>query len=66
MVMRSLCGVRDHVWWAGDSHASIGINDGDGIANPLRRLLRLLLMVVVVMVVDRTAKGRVGGEGVGG
>lgn len=59
-MMRSLCGVRDHVWWAGNTHASIGVNDGDGITDPLRRLLRLLLLVMVMMVVDGTAEGRVG------
>lgn len=56
----------DHVWWAGNTHASIGVNDGDGITSPLRRLLGLLLVVMMLMVVDGTAEGRVGGERVGG
>lgn len=64
--MRSLCRMRDHVWWAGNTHASIRINDGDGITSPLSRLLRLLLVMMVLMVVDGTAEGRVGIGGVGG
>lgn len=37
-------GVGDHVWWTRYSHASVWVNDGDGVASSLRCSLLLLHM----------------------
>jgi hypothetical protein len=63
VVVSSLSWVGDHVWRAGNSHASVWVDDGDGVASPLSGCLRFRLMRIAA---DRCTKRGVGREGVGG
>jgi hypothetical protein len=63
VVVRSLGRVRDHVWWTGDAHAGVGVDDGDGVAGSLDGSLGFRL---VGEVVHGSAERRMGVGGEGG